>query len=148
MKLVLAALVCVFAAAPVSAFAQSVKIKKAINGANEEFKASMTSLKEKCGTDIKVSADKSFEANEETARTASWCKDSAWAVASLCEDADYKEAISKQVKSIVCKFDKSVKKDQHYGNKHELKGGVLTHSYNNDTANVSDETREFLKGKL
>lgn len=146
--LVLAALVL----GSVTAQAQGVKVKKALEAAKTEVSSYSTQLKEKCGHDVKATVDeKSFGTDLEQLNTASWGKDTMWAIASLCEDADYKDAISKQVKNVVFKYDPSLKGDgsaTKYGNKFELKGGTLTHSYNKGSANIGDQSREFLKASL
>ncbi|RYZ76849.1 MAG: hypothetical protein EOP05_03785 [Proteobacteria bacterium] len=146
LKSLVATAVCVLATTP--AFAQGVKQKKALAEANQLISSYSDKLKENCGQDIKASLNTASFGNEETMKTATWGKDTMWALSSLCEDKDYKEAITKGVKQVVFKYDAGIKKDDHYGNKLELKGGTLTHSYNKDSANTGSEARDWLKANL
>lgn len=139
----------ILASLSTGAFAQGVKLKKAWDDAKSETSAELPRFKEKCGTDVKITFDeKSF--GTDNVNVASWCKDTVSAAAGLCEDKDYKDAIAKGVKTINCKYDATLKTDSanQYGNKFELKGGTLTHMLNKDSANTSDNAREFLKNNL
>lgn len=131
------------------AHAQSVKIKKAWQGAEESVNKELADTNKKCGGATKAEIDKkSFGDAEDTINAASWCENTLRAVSSLCEDADYKEA-AKGIKTIVCKYDAGLAGGSpDYGNKFEMKDGRFTHIYNKDSANLWDKARAFLKDNL
>jgi hypothetical protein len=134
-----------------AAFAQGVKIKKALDSGKEALASYSDSIKTNCGHDIKATIDdKAFGKDEETANTASWGKDTMSSISSLCEDKDYKDAIAKGIKQVVFKYDAGLKTESkdHYGNKFELKGGTFTHSFNKGSANTGSEAREWLQKNL
>ena len=135
-----------------TAFAQSVKEKKAQDTINEKSKATAAVLKEKCGVEIPIMPDKSFNTLELLEGPALWCiHDGEFAIKSVCEDADYKAAVAKSVKKVTCVYDPSLTNKgsvDKYGNKFSLKGGVLEWRYNKDSANLYEYAIEFLKGAL
>ena len=135
-----------------TAFAQSVKEKKAWDTINEESKTATESLKEACGVGITIMPDKSWTALEDIEGPARWCISTGEsAIRSLCKDADYKAAVAKSLKKVTCVNDPKLPHDGQEaksGNKFSFKGGVLEWRYNKDTANMDQHVTEFLKGAL
>lgn len=143
---VLAAVLCVLGTS--SAFAQGVKVKKAMDASKAKMEETLKKMNTTCGTHITYKLDKSFEADEDAANKASWCSATLDGIDTLCRDADYKAAIAKDVKSVTCKLDKALTKDKNYGNAFDLKGGALSHSFSADSFNHADKVNEFLKSKM
>jgi hypothetical protein len=135
-----------------TAFAESVKEKKAWDKIAEESKEASAKIKEKCGVDMTISVDKkSWNTVELAEGPARWCIDGAEsAIAGLCGDADYKAAVAKQLKTVTCIHDGSLKTDSaaNYGNKLTMAGTAVEWRYNKDSANMSEKMRDFLKEKL
>lgn len=129
--------------------AQGVKAKKAWAEAEGEVNKELATMNTKCGGSAKADIDKkSFGNDEDMINTAGWCQNTLRALADLCGDADYKEAV-KGIKTVSCKYDSSLKGgDPAYGNKFELKDGRFAHTYNKDSANMWDKARAFLKDNL
>jgi hypothetical protein len=71
-------------------------------------------------------------------------------VASLCFDADYKAQLVKEAKKITCSYNPKMKtkSTDSYAISVELKGSELIHTYNKDSANVSETVPDFLKNAL
>lgn len=129
-------------------FAQGVKVKKAWEQAEKDVNEALTDANKKCGGSLKVNFDKaSYGTDEDVLNAARWCENPVKALGSLCEDKDYKEAV-KGVKTVVCKYDAGLKKEENYGNKFELKNGTFTHVYNKDSANMWEKARNFAKDNL
>jgi hypothetical protein len=133
--------------------AQSVKLKKAWDKVDEENKAAAARVKEKCGSDLAIKVDqKSFDTVEAAEGPARWCANYADSVAYLCaNDADYKAAVAKSIKTLTCVRDTKLPHEgskDNYGNKFSLKGGVLECRYNENSANLDDGIRNFLKENL
>jgi len=68
----------------------------------------------------------------------------------LCADADFRAELVKRVKKVTYAYDASMKTESkdNSGNKLELKGTELIHTYNKDSANVSEKVQDFLKNAL
>lgn len=134
-----------------TAFAQSVKEKKAWDTINDESKKATASIKEKCGVEITIMPDKSFDTIELLERTALWCIGQGGSgIKTVCEDADYKAAVAKSLKKVTCVYDPNLPHTVpgKYGNKFTLKDGVLEWRYNKDSGNLDRMVAEFLKGAL
>ena len=136
-----------------SAFAQSVKEKKAWDNINALSKKAAETIKGKCGVEVQIMPDKkSWDSIELAEGPALWCISEGESVISyLCDDADYKAAVTKQLKKVSCVNDPKLphegSKDK-YGNKLAIKGGVVEWRYNKDSANLGEYLREFLKESL
>lgn len=135
-----------------TASAQAVKLKKAWASAKESATEGQAEIKKACGVDITVGFNEaSFKNLEEIEGPARWCGGSvASGVAYMCADADYKAELVKRVKKVTCTYDSALKTESkdNYGNKLELKGTELIHTYNKDSANVSEKVQDFLKNAL
>lgn len=139
-----------------TAFAQSVKEKKAWDKIAEEAKAASTSLKESCGVDITFVHDKkSWNTVELAEGPARFCiSEGESAIRGLCGDADYKAAVAKSIKKVNCTNDDklpnngSTEANGLSGNKFSLKGGVFDWRYNSKSSNMSDQATTFLKSAL
>ncbi len=136
-----------------TAFAQSVKEKKAWDKIDEESKAAAKYIKEKCGADVSITPDKkSWNTVELAEGPARWCISEAQsALGSLCDDADYKAAVAKNVKKITCVMDAKLPNTGSadlYGNKLSLKGGTVEWRYHKDSSNLGDNITKFLKENL
>ncbi len=132
-----------------SAFAQSVMMKKAWSEAEGTVKSYTDKVKTDCGATPKFAFDtKSFGTSLDQIQTASWCHEVVSAVAALCSDADYKEAV-KGIKAINCKYDPSIKKDSpDYGVSLVVKDGVVNFGFHKDSANLYSRSYEMLKAGL
>ena len=135
-----------------TASAQSVKLKKAWDKVDEENKEVAARIKEKCGVDIAIKVDqKSFDTQESVESPARWCGSGiASVLPNLCEDADYKAAVVKNVKSVMCVRDTKLGRESkdNYGTKFSLKGGVFEARYHENSANLDEYARKFLKDNL
>lgn len=136
-----------------TAFAQSVKEKKAWDKIDEEGKEASKYVKEKCGVDVTFVADKkSWNTIELAEGPARWCaSEGQSALATLCGDADYKAAVAKSVKKVNCVNDEKLPHTgsaDNYGNKGSVKGGVVEWRYNKDSSNLGDFLTKLLKDSL
>ncbi len=136
-----------------SAFAQSVKEKKAWDNINEHSKKAAETIKGKCGVEVSIMPDKkSWDSVELAEGPALWCiSEGESVIGYLCDDADYKAAVAKQLKKVSCVNDPKLPREgskDKYGNKLSMKGGVLEWRYNKDSANLGEYLREFLKESL
>jgi hypothetical protein len=135
------------------ALAQSVKEKKAWDAISEASKKAAETIKGKCGVDVSIMPDKkSWDSIELAQGPALWCiSEGESVIGYLCDDADYKAVVAKQLKKVNCVNDPKLPREgakDKYGNKLSLKGGVVEWRYNKDSANLGEYLREFLKEAL
>ena len=89
-----------------TAFAMTVREKKAWDALNEKSKRAAENLKEACGVEIVIMPDKSWTAIELLENQAGWCiKYAESALWNLCSYANRKAAVVKSVKKGTCVYD-------------------------------------------
>lgn len=127
-----------------AAYAESLAEKKKHKEQVEYLNKELEYTNEKCGTKITASFDWSKSKLEDmnTYSAYGYCEAALDALESICEDSDGKEAVQKDVKSLVCRF----------GGKGSraitLKKGVLDWTIEWEASNNGDYIKEYLMKTL
>lgn len=132
-------------------FSQTVAEKKLMDKSMEKIKSSVEYTAKACGAKIEAKLDSASFKGDDALKTANWCSSAVDAIGSLCTDADYKAAVAKQLKSVQCKYDASVKATDsanNYGVTVKKNGSTLDVSYSKDSSNVNSIVGEYLKKNL
>ncbi len=135
-----------------SAFALTLKEKKQLadwqeglaNPNSSDFYAG--TFKTRCGYDLPVKIDEKMVTPfmEKGYSLAAYCDAPRSQMSSMCEsDKMYKEAISKKVKAVSCKFS-SKPEDLSF----KLAGTTLEVTMGLETANIESKTKEWLENNL
>lgn len=148
MKKTIGTLMCGALLFSVSAWSETVAEKKMFDKSMEKINASVEYTAKQCGSKIEVKLDKGSFKGEDALKTANWCSSAIDAVGSICSDKDYKEAVTKAIKSVECSYNAALKSAESYGVSVKKSGSTLNVSYNKDSSNVNSQVSEFMKKNL
>ncbi len=129
------------------AFAGPAADQKMLNKSMEKIKVSEDYTEKTCGAKIAAKLDDSFK-GEEAVATANWCSSAVDALGLLCKDAVFKAAVAKQIKSINCKYDASLKASDNSGVKVQKSGSSVDVAWNKGSSNISDVVKKHLEDTL
>ncbi len=131
-----------------SAWSQTVAEKKMLDKSMEKINASVDYTAKQCGSKIEAKLDQGSFKGEVALKTANWCSSAIDAIGSICSDKDYKAAVTKEIKSVECKYNAALKSAENNGVEVKKNGSTLNVSYNKDSVNVNSQVTEFMKKNL
>jgi len=127
------------------ALALTLAEKKQYQDWQEDIAEDAAYFKEKCGYELPVTMNESMVTPfmEQNTSASSYCEGVIQTMASMCEDALSKQAITEKVKSVTCDYKKGETKGAW-----SLNEGMLTFSSDVGTPNISEETQKWLENNL
>jgi len=126
-------------ALPLAAIALDAEVLSALKDAKTHATFEIQKLNKACGTPMTMTIDEpSFTASPDRIEAAGWCGQIPSALSNFCDQksSNYISGTAKKVKTITCKYDPSLSKDQNNAVKYLLKDGTLTGLINKDSSNI------------
>jgi len=126
-------------ALPLAALALDPEVATALKDAKANATFEIQKLNKACGTTMTMTIDEpSFAVSPDRVEAAGWCGQIPSALTNFCDskNSNYIAGTAKKVKTIACKYDPSLSKDQNNAVKYVLKDGTLTGLINKDSSNI------------
>ena len=124
---------------PLAAVALDPEVASALKDAKANATYEIQKLNKACGTAMTMTIDEpSFSASPDRVEAAGWCGQIPSALTTFCDakNPSYIAGTARKVKTITCKYDPSLSKDQNNAVKLVLKDGTLTGLINKDSSNI------------